>query len=194
MHDLTGQTFNNLTILTRISNFEGRKRTYYNCECICGNKTFIEGSKLLNGHTKSCGCLKIKKFKGNTWSRKGYGEALENRIYQSYKDNAKYKNIIFNLTKQEVLKFFQQKCFYCGIPPNKTITKKNFYGSFTYNGIDRLNNDIGYIKENCVSCCSFCNYTKNKTDFKDFINWIRKVAKNTKHIKVGKPIDIYIRR
>lgn len=193
MNDLTGQTLNNLNILKRISNFEGRKRTYYKCKCICGNIIYIDGSKLLNGHTKSCGCLKIKKFKDNTWARKGFGEALENRMYHSYKDNAKYKNILFNLTKQEVLKLFQQKCFYCGTSPNKTITKKNFYGSFTYNGIDRLNNDIGYTKENCVSCCSFCNYTKNKTDFKDFINWIRKVEKNTKPININKPIDIYVR-
>ncbi len=184
MKNLINKKFTNLTVLDRISNFEGRKRTYYKCKCVCNTVTYIEGSKLLNGHTKSCGCLRKKLMREQKWARKEYGKALENRIYHSYKDNAKYKNIIFNLSKQEVLIFFQQKCFYCGTPPNKIVTKKNFYGSFTYNGIDRLDNDRGYIKENCVTCCSFCNYTKNKTDFKEFIIWIRKVYHYTKNMEI----------
>lgn len=28
------------------------------CECDCGEKTIVYGSNLVNGHTKSCGCLK----------------------------------------------------------------------------------------------------------------------------------------
>lgn len=58
MNDLTKEIFGNLTIFERISNFEGRKRTYYKCKCICKNIIYVEGSKLLNGHTKSCGCLR----------------------------------------------------------------------------------------------------------------------------------------
>jgi len=193
MNNLINKTFHNLTVLKRISNFEGRKRTYYKCKCICDTIAYIEGSKLLNNHTKSCGCLRKNIMREQKWARKEFGKSLENRMYHSYKNNAKYKNIIFNLTKQEVLVFFQRECFYCGTPPNKTITKKNFYGSFTYNGIDRLDNDKGYTKQNCVSCCSFCNYTKNKTDCNDFIIWIRKVAKNTEYIDTNKPVDVYIR-
>jgi len=163
MNNLINKIFHNLTVLERISNFEGRKRTYYKCQCVCGIITYIEGSKLLNGHTKSCGCLRKNIMKEQKWARGEYGKSLENRMYHSYKNNAKHKNIIFNLTKQEVLLFFQQNCFYCGILPNKTITKKNFYGSFTYNGIDRLDNDKGYISGNLAMCCYRCN--RIKSDF-----------------------------
>ncbi len=184
MINLVDQKFNRLLCIERISNFEGRKQTFYKCLCDCGNIAFIDSRKLKSETTKSCGCLRKNVMREQKWARGKYGEALENRMYHSYKGNAKYKNIIFNLTKQEVLIFFQQNCFYCGTPPNKTITKKNFYGSFTYNGIDRLNNDKGYIKENCVTCCSFCNYTKNATDFKEFLTWIRKVHNNTKDMDI----------
>ena len=184
MNNLIDQIFHNLTVLERISNFEGRKRTYYKCKCVCGTITYIEGSKLLNGHTKSCGCFKIKQAKNNYWNRKQFGESLKNRLYDSYKRNAKNRNNIFNLTKEEVFELFKQNCYYCGVIPSKKIIKKGFYGYFIYNGIDRLDNNKGYTKENSVSCCSFCNYTKNKTDFKEFIVWIRKVYNHTKNMEI----------
>ena len=33
----------------------------YNCQCDCGNTTIVSASKLKNGNTKSCGCLKKEK-------------------------------------------------------------------------------------------------------------------------------------
>lgn len=53
--DLTGQTFNRLTVLE----FAGRKnkRPVWKCVCECGNTTIVYAKLLKNGHTKSCGCL-----------------------------------------------------------------------------------------------------------------------------------------
>lgn len=186
MKNLVGQKFYRLTPIKRIRNYNVNHkwtRTYYECICDCGNYVTVDGSKLINGHTKSCGCLR-KEICKNPWARKGYGESLRNRIIGSYKRNAKNKNIFFDLSKEEMINLFQGNCFYCGCKPNRTITRQKSYGSFTYNGIDRLNNKNGYTKENCVSCCSFCNYTKNKTSFKNFIRWIRRVYRYTKHIKL----------
>ena len=51
--DLTGQKFGKLRVVSRSgSNSQGN--TTWNCECECGNKTIVVGSKLINGHTKSC--------------------------------------------------------------------------------------------------------------------------------------------
>lgn len=57
--DLTGKTFGFLYVESR--NFErakelGSKATYWNCRCVCGNRTVVDGGKLVSGHTKSCGC------------------------------------------------------------------------------------------------------------------------------------------
>lgn len=60
--DLTGQQFGRLTVLKRVHQPEHlKKRTdaYWLCECNCKekNKIIIDGVKLRNGNTKSCGCL-----------------------------------------------------------------------------------------------------------------------------------------
>ena len=59
------------------------------------------------------------------------------------------------------IKTLIQDCFYCGGKP-ETIHKCNTtsLNIFKYNGIDRLDNKIGYVKTNCVTycktCCVFC--------------------------------------
>lgn len=51
-----GQKFGRLEVVS----FNGIKggRSYWNCVCECGNKTVVQGSRLISGHTTSCGCLK----------------------------------------------------------------------------------------------------------------------------------------
>lgn len=56
--DLTGQKFNRLTVIS----FFGmvKRRTRWNVICDCGTTRVVDGSKLKNGHTKSCGCLQVE--------------------------------------------------------------------------------------------------------------------------------------
>lgn len=55
MEDLTNKKFNRLTVLRY---FEHRcKHIFWECKCECGNITIVDGAKLKNSHTKSCGCL-----------------------------------------------------------------------------------------------------------------------------------------
>lgn len=44
-----------------------------------------------------------------------------------------------------------------------------------YNGIDRLNPNIGYQKDNCVSCCTICNYMKHTLQKEDFLKQVEKI-------------------
>lgn len=52
--DLTGQTFGRLTVLERI---DKNGRAYYVCRCSCGNLCEVFHSNLMQGFSKSCGCL-----------------------------------------------------------------------------------------------------------------------------------------
>lgn len=64
---------------------------------------------------------------------------------------------------------------------NKIDSKGRFLAfDYTYNGIDRVNNDIGYIKNNCIPCCKICNRAKNSMSYDDFLNWIKILVKNNK--------------
>lgn len=55
INDLSGRRFGRLTAME----YAGRKngRTLWRCLCDCGNETITGYSNLLNGITKSCGCL-----------------------------------------------------------------------------------------------------------------------------------------
>jgi len=173
--NLIGQKFGKLTPNERTL---VKNRWHYYCVCDCGKEIdhAINGSKLKNGSTKSCGCIRkgLPKLK----HRKRYGEAIRNSILLSYKHNARRKNNKFYLTDEEAFELFQTNCFYCGIPPSKITRKKRMYGEYIHNGIDRKDNNLGYTKENSVACCKDCNFKKGNQDLNGFLEWIKKVYEN----------------
>lgn len=52
--DLSGNTYGRLTV-TSFSHKKARK-SYFNCQCDCGNNIVARGDMLKSGNTKSCGC------------------------------------------------------------------------------------------------------------------------------------------
>ncbi len=52
--DVTGQRFGRLTATQRSAR---GGRSYWLCDCDCGNQTSVALNKLKTGHTQSCGCL-----------------------------------------------------------------------------------------------------------------------------------------
>lgn len=68
-------------------------------------------------------------------------------------------------------------CHYCGIEPLQISKSQSNTGNYIYNGIDRIDNNLGYIIENCVSCCGRCNKIKDKMTSKEFLNHIEKIYK-----------------
>ncbi len=48
--------------------------------------------------------------------------------------------------------------------------------NFKYNGVDRIDNAIGYTKENCVPCCAICNNSKSTLSLKDWLEWIERIS------------------
>ena len=57
--DLTGQTFGRLKPI-KVDHIKNN-RTYWLCKCDCGNEVVIVIQNLRNGHTKSCGCIRMEK-------------------------------------------------------------------------------------------------------------------------------------
>ena len=53
--DLTHATFGRLYVESLA--YTKNNRAYWNCSCACGNKCIKMGKYLLDGSTKSCGCL-----------------------------------------------------------------------------------------------------------------------------------------
>lgn len=57
--DLTRQTFGELTVIKDSGERQNRNILWI-CECSCGNVVKVQGTALLSGHTKSCGCIKSR--------------------------------------------------------------------------------------------------------------------------------------
>lgn len=104
------------------------------------------------------------------------GQAALNRVINAYKCGSKRRCIPFNLNKKQMVLLFRGNCFYCGCKPSKIMNDTKWMnGGFIYNGIDRLNNNIGYNSTNCVSCCYKCNVMKNTLSKKEFLQKIYQI-------------------
>lgn len=55
-NDLTGKRFGRLTVLKFVDTDKYGKSRYL-CRCDCGNEKIVKREHLINGGTKSCGCL-----------------------------------------------------------------------------------------------------------------------------------------
>ena len=63
--DITGQRFGRLVAIKPIGNKGKKVGVYWLCQCDCGNNKEVRASRLLQGYTKSCGCLAKETSKKN---------------------------------------------------------------------------------------------------------------------------------
>ncbi len=110
------------------------------------------------------------------------GQAGINRLLSVYRKNAAGANRGFTLTLAEFVVLTSSPCFYCGTQPMKVSTcnkhhpgKKSTWGDYPFNGIDRVDNQVGYVVENCIPCCAFCNIARNSTPFEEFLAYWKQV-------------------
>ena len=106
-------------------------------------------------------------------------QAHVNIAYNHYKRSAEDRKLNFELSKEDFRELIEQNCFYCGSEPKVRYTAKSLFGEYAWNGIDRVDNDKGYEKDNCVPCCSMCNMAKSNHTKEDFLNWIKRVYEHT---------------
>ena len=174
MIDIKGKKYNRLTPLVYLGESKWR------CQCDCGKISVIRSYDIINGRTKSCGCL-VKETTRNK-NLKRWGESSLTHIYLTYKAGAKARGLSFNLSKEEVKELVDKPCFYCGETRSNEKKSKHNNGSYYYNGIDRVDNSFGYELSNVVPCCWKCNKGKWTMTKEDFINWIDKVYHNIHNI------------
>lgn len=167
-----GTKINRLTILG-LHHKDKRWRRFYNCKCECGNEKVIQGSLILSGNTKSCGCqVQIAANKRRLPNDKG----VINQIILGYKRHAKDRGLDFNLDYDTVSQLIRQPCNYCGLPPSNNKITKTCKG-FLYSGIDRIDSSRGYYSDNVVPCCDSCNKAKLGLSKNEFLDWVKRVYK-----------------
>jgi len=168
--ELVNQRFGKLVVLGK-SEQKRNRNILWKCLCDCGNIVYLPGYTLKTGNTKSCGCWNREHNQLDT------GQASLNRLYYRYKRGAKSRKIPFTISIDEFYSVVVKQCFYCGDLPEHEVKdgNKQFNGNIHYTGIDRINNEVGYIAGNIVPCCSKCNYAKRDMSYNEFIAWARKL-------------------
>lgn len=167
-HDLIDKKFGKLLIIGReLKNPNPKNRNArWLCRCDCGKEKPMYATQLIRGYSKTCGCSR----------HQNPLDIAVNKIMNHYKNGAKERNLEFSLTFEQFKYLIQQDCHYCGSIPCsnfKTVGEERF----VFSGIDRMINEIGYKKDNCVSCCFKCNHAKNKMSAESFFDWIKHIYK-----------------
>lgn len=98
--------------------------------------------------------------------------------FNDYTRRADNKNLEFTVSSHDFQKLRDTNCYICGKETNETTH---------INGIDRYDNNIGYIPENCRSCCANCNFMKKHFTYDEFIQKLILIHNQHKE-KVMEPV------
>ena len=178
--DIISKSFGNIKVLEEAEPFickSGNKRRRVLGQCSCGKLKIFSITDLIRGHSKSCGCLARKLLSDRRKKDIELGGLVKARykVYQSYIRTAKKRNYEFSLSYSQFEDLTSKNCAYCGIEPSCVFYNRNKTESCLYNGIDRINNKIGYTIFNCITCCNNCNWSKKQRTFVEFKDWIKRV-------------------
>jgi len=85
--------------------------------------------------------------------------------FKSYKRRALSNGVEFTLNRYSFISKCRSPCYICGfIDENKD------------NGIDRVDNNKGYVYSNIAPCCWTCNRAKNDMSLSEFKNWLNRLS------------------
>lgn len=181
--DRSEEKFNRLLLINRVVKDDGS--VWYNCKCDCGTIKLIRYTSIISGGTRSCGCLNTEQRK-KQWlvnsktnsikTKKPPGESTEQHIWSTYISNARKRKLEFTLTREEFNKLIHSPCAYCGVVDSSITINKRHNDFLYHNGIDRIDNIIGYTLVNCVPCCFTCNRAKWSLAVEEFEDWLNRLV------------------
>ena len=136
--DLTGKRFGKLVAISKAPSRSGK--TYWLCQCDCGNKKEIQTNHLTSGATQSCGCL---------------NDSINHRG-QSVID-------LRRRVKIALVEAFSHKCAYCGLEDNAVLYDFHHLNpeekEFGIGSASTTRSREAYLREakKCVLLCSNCH-------------------------------------
>lgn len=155
-----GTKFSKLTVVNEELSQNGAR--YFKCQCECGKEKIIKLNSLIMKKTQSCGCLQIASAKSkDPWLSE----------FNYVRNAAKKRGLAWDLTRNQFQTLCSKPCHYCNSSPSTTTHRKGIIK----NGIDRVNNKLGYWLSNCVPCCKMCNIAKHTWDLDEFHTWVKKI-------------------
>jgi hypothetical protein len=176
-----GQKHNDFTIVRSTKHIiteAGKHHTRWECLCDCG-KLFVITTKQIKRGQKSCGCHKFNSMFRRTLTD---DQANIRKILRHYQASAKKRGFCWELTEEQATQLLFFNCFYCGSQPSRICDYLKYCKPTIVSGIDRKDNKIGYVINNCVSCCKVCNRAKLDASKEEFETWAKNFITNFKGV------------
>lgn len=129
-----------------------KEKKCYQCHIIKSIDSFHKSKYTKNGY--------------NTWCKNCFNIYRTDNLYQRFKSwehRAKQRNISFEISFQD-LKSLPLICYYT----KKKLTLERYLPNTI--SLDRIDNNVGYVKNNIVFCCSSINYMKQQMRYDEFID------------------------
>lgn len=171
--DEAGKRYGALSVVA-LSEVKYRAARKWLCVCDCGRQVHIVGTNLRKGNTKSCGVCGSGLLPGD--------EAAFRQLLNQYRTQARKRGLSFELSRDQFRTLTSGSCHYCGSPPAyiyKPSRDRDGADPYIYNGVDRMNNDLGYIAGNVATCCGVCNGAKSTMSSDQFLALVAKVARHS---------------
>lgn len=170
--DLTNQKFGSLTVIKQVKGDGDCAK--WQCKCDCGNLHLVKSPYLRRGEIKSCGNCK------EHWNWQGVGE-LSGHYYSTLIQNAKKRNLEFNISKQFLWNLFLKQNRKCSLSGEQIFFKRS-YGTKNNNeqtaSLDRIDNSKGYIESNVQWVHKDINRIKREYNEDIFLEWVYKIYRN----------------
>lgn len=176
---LEGQKFGRLTAIKFYGHNTSNKRTWL-CKCECGNKIVAIGSNLVNGNTKSCGCLKAEE---QSKRFKTHGHTIGRKISPTYHSWSGMIARCKNINHSSYYLYGALGISVC----ERWLNFENFLADMGEKpkgtSIDRIDSSKGYFKDNCrwatdsqqalnkkcIPKITYCGISKPYKEWADFL-------------------------
>ena len=141
--DIVNVKFGRLTVIKFIK--REKSKTYWECQCDCGNKIITTQNSLQTGSTKSCGCL----FKEGNNKKMNLSDT---KLYNTWRS---MKSRCYNQKSDSYKNYGNKGIIVCDEWLNKENGFINFYNWAINNGykenltIDRIDSNKNYEPSNC---------------------------------------------
>jgi len=101
--------------------------------------------------------------------------------WKMFQTNSDKRQKECSLTKEQYFELIQKPCVYC-----------SYYNENEINGIDRVDNSVGYILQNCVTACKHCNRMKHILHPAFFIGKAQLISRHQKgNLETSELNDFY---
>lgn len=182
--DMIGRRFGHLVVESQAPSrrtLDGQKHPYravrWYCRCDCGRVVDVAGVQLR--YTKGARqCRPCARILAGKKLRLPDGVASRNNAWAGMRNRAKRYGRVWELDDAVFDTLIKLPCYYCGAPPGNKATSYVSGSMVVYQGIDRIDSNQGYTKENSVPCCGICNRWKSDIPVEEFKAHVKRIYEN----------------